>query len=671
MKTIKGKIIANVMIISIILLTTIVVISCESSKSVIRDEIYNTIDATSDSYATKMEAWLEAKATVVEENAYRAQADISDNNKARHIYLRDKLAEVTADDDNILEIYFGYDDKSMVLATDSQLPEGYDPTVREWYIAAVELGKTIYTDPYLDPLTNGMVVTIATPIYKGEDIVGVSAADIDINALVEIMKNVGAQEDGYGYIINSKGEYITHPNEEFLPTKEKSVVISDVYDKADITKLNESKEVIAIKDYDKSKKFIKQKNIGNTDWQLGIVISTSILSSKILKIVIVCTIGNVIGCILLLFAITFITNKVLAPIGSLKQFASGDFREGSEEDGTSNKVAPGFKDEIAEIEFATKTVKEQIRNTILGTKDEAANIYQISEAANADMDELHNELSQIADNVSEISSKAAEASELTSNVSNSGNEMGAAVEVVAVKASDAAQASQEITERAESLMEQSLNSQNTVTKLYEDTQQELENAIEESKKVDDIRILTNEILNIAEQTNLIALNASIEAARAGEAGRGFAVVADEIRGLADSSTATVDKIQKVVTGVIEAVAYLTTSSENLLNFMNETVIKDYTSMVDTAVQYKNDSQYYYEIAADLGATSEELSSSVEEILSVLELINQLNQDIADNTENVSESTSTSTFNSDNVLTQLQNLQHSSETLQEIIGDFVV
>ena len=133
-----------------------------------------------------------------------------------------------------------------------------------------------------------------------------------------------------------------------------------------------------------------------------------------------------------------------------------------------------------------------------------------------------------------------------------------------------------------------MTSQNTADKLRTDINAEMKKALEKSREVNKINILTGSILDITEKTNLLSLNAAIEAARAGESGKGFAVVASEIRKLAEDSKDAASKIQSVTIEVIKSVEELASGSEKVLDFIGTQVISDYKTMVNIGEQYYND-----------------------------------------------------------------------------------
>lgn len=156
------------------------------------------------------------------------------------------------------------------------------------------------------------------------------------------------------------------------------------------------------------------------------------------------------------------------------------------------------------------------------------------------------------------------------------------------KAENGAEFVDAIKNRAVDVKSRAINSKDTTSKMIGDIRQLLEQAIENSRSVQKIDELTGEILNISSQTNLLALNASIEAARAGEAGKGFAVVADEIRVLADNSRDTANNIQGISAMVTKAVEELAKNADDMLRFIDSTVLLDYDNFVEVANQYHDD-----------------------------------------------------------------------------------
>lgn len=205
--------------------------------------------------------------------------------------------------------------------------------------------------------------------------------------------------------------------------------------------------------------------------------------------------------------------------------------------------------------------------------------------------------------------------------------------------------------------------------LYQGAKNELEQAISDSKKVEEIDALTQEILSISAQTNLLALNASIEAARAGETGLGFAVVAEEIRHLADNSKRAVDKIRQVTDGVIHNVAFLSERSRELLEFMNGKVMEDYKNMIKLAEVYQQDAAFYTNISDDLGTAAKEMNISMEKINESVTSIAELIGKIIGSMERMEQVAGDSDENSVAVMEQMQELFRLSGQLNRTVASF--
>lgn len=160
--------------------------------------------------------------------------------------------------------------------------------------------------------------------------------------------------------------------------------------------------------------------------------------------------------------------------------------------------------------------------------------------------------------------------------------------------------------------------------------------IEKSKGVEKIRELTKNIIDITEETNLLALNASIEAARAGEAGKGFAVVADEIGKLAANSAASAIEIQKVTDEVIRTVDGLAAESEEMITFMNGTAMGGYEKLLETSEDYQNNVAAMNEMMQSFAVESRQLKINMNEIREAIEGIKTAVSESAIGVTNVTE-----------------------------------
>lgn len=245
------------------------------------------------------------------------------------------------------------------------------------------------------------------------------------------------------------------------------------------------------------------------------------------------------------------------------------------------------------------------------------------------------------------------------------------IENIAQSASEAAAQGGQISERATSILGNASTNTQKANEIYDEVQLELKKAIEQAKQVDQIKVLAEEISGIAGQTNLLSLNASIEAARAGESGKGFAVVAEQIKKLSEQSQAAVGNIQQITDQIVHSVKNLADNSNRILDFIDHNVLGDYSSMVDSAKQYQKDAQFYLEIATNLGASCEEMSSTMNNVLEQIENVSTINESISEEMQVISEAATGSAKNSSMVADQVNNISEMSENLNDILAKFRV
>lgn len=233
------------------------------------------------------------------------------------------------------------------------------------------------------------------------------------------------------------------------------------------------------------------------------------------------------------------------------------------------------------------------------------------------------------DNASDLSAISEEILATMQEVSNNASAINRNAELVRTDVSDMADKSDEINQysismkkNAEEMEESARNNMTTIKDKVSQILGVLNNAIENSKSVDQVNTLTDDILNISSQTNLLALNASIEAARAGEAGKGFAVVANEIGQLADSSRIAANNIQEINKVVTEAVYNLSEHSKNLIEYMEEEILPEFQNFVNVGEQYNDDAAYIENVMNDFTKKTDKLNVAVKEIADSINTISE-------------------------------------------------
>lgn len=264
--------------------------------------------------------------------------------------------------------------------------------------------------------------------------------------------------------------------------------------------------------------------------------------------------------------------------------------------------------------------------------DLAGGINAFMEILQGIMTSVQNATDQLNDAVGAVSEGADSADENVSNVSAAAEELAASMQEVTATIQQLANGCEEIlteirsmnTDANDSSKEmmnkkrqadinrgKAENAKVEMTEKFSQMDESVRKAVEESKSVNKIQELTNNILSIATQTNLLALNASIEAARAGEAGRGFAVVADEIRQLADDSRETANSIQEISNLVIGAVGDLANNATGMIDFVGSNVVSDYDSFMDIIKDYQADADSASTILAQIAGQASQIEVTMD------------------------------------------------------------
>lgn len=330
-----------------------------------------------------------------------------------------------------------------------------------------------------------------------------------------------------------------------------------------------------------------------------------------------------------------------------------------------------IKDEIGDIAQKADRMVTTVRGIIQNVVVESKNIKATTDTTHREIGQLHGQVNEIAGITQTLSAGIQQTAAATEEMNATSFEIQTALTIFSKRAAEGSLNTNEISARASQLGKLAEESYDEANQIYSSTNVKLRNAIESSKAVDQINVLSNAILAITEQTSLLSLNAAIEAARAGEQGRGFAVVADEIRKLAESSKQSVTQIQTVTKTVVEAVKHLVDSSEQVLIFIDKRVIKDYESQIETTKKYTNDAQYFNNIVTEFKKSSETILQSVQSMATAIDEISASTNDGAQGSQTIAHKTLTIADKVNSIITQAEEGRGSSEKLLSVVNKFAL
>ena len=289
------------------------------------------------------------------------------------------------------------------------------------------------------------------------------------------------------------------------------------------------------------------------------------------------------------------------------------------------------------------TVVSEVLSSVKTSNESAADLSAVTEELAATMQEVSNSATTINNNAEAVSNEVNHIAEKTSEINEYSKTM--------------KQHADRMEQTARSNMEQTNGKVNEILSV-------LNQAIEDSKSVDQVNSLTNDILNISSQTNLLALNASIEAARAGEAGRGFAVVATEISQLADSSRDAANHIQEINGIVTSAVHNLSEHANSLVEYMQDSILPEFEEFVQDGGQYKENATYVESVMNDFADKTEELKGVVSEIASSINSITSAIDEGVKGVTGAAESTQTLVYDMDNISSRMDENKKIAGDLQK-------
>jgi len=328
-------------------------------------------------------------------------------------------------------------------------------------------------------------------------------------------------------------------------------------------------------------------------------------------------------------------------------------------------------DELEVIANSLNEFMEQTRKIIIKIAEASTNIHSSSEVINESMLIATDNISNVASSMQEMSASMEETSESVQSMYQLSEISYKALEEMDGNVSQGGYLVENINKKASDLkMEATKAQDDTKSKVHEITYL-LNEKIEQSRAVVRINELTQNIISITKQTNLLALNASIEAARAGEEGKGFAVVARQIGKLAESSSQTATKIQNISGSVIQSVNELAFVATDMIDYINNFIMKDYEKLVYTGEQYKGDAETIQNLISGLSNEVKNLYDAIHKIRKSLRSVTEIIDISTAEIQNVTINACDIDVNVKDIGRKIQDNSTSAQNLEEVVGYFKV
>ncbi|GAA0324922.1 methyl-accepting chemotaxis protein [Oceanobacillus oncorhynchi subsp. oncorhynchi] len=566
--------------------------------------------------------------------------------------LEQVLGQYKEMNEEVSEVYMASNDGDLFYRQpDTELPEGFDATERDWFINAVNNpGEVQISDPFESASETGTVVSITKTLDDGSGVMGVS---LYIDSIQQLASEVSIGENGYAVIIDPQQKYVYHPTFETGEEVEDSV-LGTMFDDA-----SGSYEY----SHDNTSKIMVYQTNDLTGWKLAGTIDYDEIkgeaASTLTTMITIIVITLVLGTIIILFLIRSITRPIQRLKENAKIISTGDL---------THSIEINTTDEIGELGQAFNEMQEGLKTLVRDVEFNAQQVAASAEELNANADQMTSSSEQVSLAIQEVSSSSETQLHGTEESANSLEEVSTGVGRIVDSSSKVSDMVTQMSTQAEvggKAVSDTLNQMTSIQSSVDDTNLNIASLLERSKEVSTI---LNAITDISEQTNLLALNAAIEAARAGEHGKGFAVVADEVRKLAEESKTSAGEISSIVHGIQNDVQKAVEKMSQVTANVNDGLDVSYDA-IDKFGEILRSSGDIKPQMEEVMAISEQMSAAVQQVTATANDLASIARNNASSSEEVAASTEEQLASMEEISASAKSLSTMAEDLTGKIAEY--
>lgn len=533
---------------------------------------------------------------------------------------------------------------------------------RPWYKPAIAADGVYYTDPYMDQVFGKVILSVMIQVKDGQNVLGIVAIDLFLDALPEIMKSYKIGESGYTILLAPDGTIIYHPNEQYV-VKEKLLAMPGLGIIGKNMVAGETGLQTAV--IDNEEQYICYAPVPNAKWSIATVTPKKEIFKQVNEFFSEITIYFIIAIIVLVSLMYFVLQYMLKKLPYLSSvintIGTGDL---------TPRLSIESNDELGTIAREMNKMLDSICHIIGKVHIEAGKLAASSEELSISVSQSAQAANQVAVSITQVAGGAENQVKVVDNTACVVEHMSDGIKYVASCTDQVAESSAQAAEKAKAgalsiekavsqmlMVEQTVNSSaSVVTKLGE-----------RSKEIGQI---VDTISGIASQTNLLALNAAIEAARAGEQGRGFAVVAEEVRKLAEQS-------QDAAKRIAELISEIQGETNDAVVAMNRGTqeVKVGTEVVNTAGSAFGDiAQLVTRVSGQVTEITDAIQrvvSDSQQIVTAVKEIDDLSKGAAGEAQTISAAIEQQSASMQQMEIASKGLAEIAQSLKEVVGSFKV